>query len=70
MGGVSETELNELIVSPTGLFVAGSSVVMTVTPEGKRPKAERKYDSSKLDVLAVINVLSGQAGVTCPGVKS
>lgn len=42
MGGLSDTELNELTVSPTGSLLMAERVVTTVTPVGKRPKADRK----------------------------
>ncbi len=40
-GGSSETELNELTVSPSGL-PSGPVAVTTVTPVAKRPSAVRK----------------------------
>ena len=45
-GGSSETELNELIVSPIG-SPAGSSAVTTVTPVAKLPSVSRKSRQKK-----------------------
>src|SRR3546814_15435234 len=61
MGGSRDTELNELIVSPTGLCSWPPSVVMTVTPVAKRPKADRKKRESKSGGVAVIRVGSPTA---------
>ena len=43
-GGVSDAELNELIVSPN-LLPSGASAVTTATPVAKRPSASRKSRS-------------------------
>src|SRR3546814_49555 len=54
MGGSSETELKELMVSPNGLLSGLLSVVMTVTPVANRPRAERKKSESKSGVVGAI----------------
>jgi hypothetical protein len=40
-GGSRDTELKELMVSPTGAC-PGRQAVITATPVGKRPSVERK----------------------------
>ena len=50
-GGVSDTELNELAVSPTKLPSAARAVTM-VTPVANMPRAERKSLEEKTGAVA------------------
>lgn len=57
MGGSSETELNELAVTPTSRVFMFPDVI-TVTPVPKLPRALRKSrlskDGGKLDVILIL----------------
>ena len=44
-GGSSETEVNELAVSPTGL--PSTSAATAVTPDGKAPNTRRSWAGSR-----------------------
>src|SRR6266480_4593856 len=68
-GGDSDTELNELIVSPRG-SPASENAVTTATPVGNTLSASRKARSSKLTIdnsrltCHPCNALNGNAGAT------
>jgi len=52
-GGSSETDVNELMVSPTGAF-ASPRVAATTTPVGKHPSVSRSRALSKAGLFPVI----------------